>query len=136
VHESHGRYSLTAIDQTLFFDIVGPADLELAKNIFSDSRSLVKQHFKGQWASYVDLQQWQLFTPEIMPAMHDFQLWCQLNNLATEVCLVGNSTMKRMARESMVIAGSDTDIQYVQTKQQGIAWLKSNGFLSEEYENH
>ena len=136
MYESHGRYSLNVIDQTLFFDIFGPADLELAINIFSEARTLVKQHFKGQWASYVNLQQWELFTPEIMPAMHQFQLWCVQNNLATEVCLVGNSIMKQVARESMMIAGSNSDIQYVESKQQGIVWLKDNGFLTDEYEDH
>ena len=78
----------------------------------------------------------QLFTPEIMPDMHEFQSWCQQNNLAVEVCFVGSSKMKRAARESMVIDGFDTDIQYVASLQQGIEWLKNNGFLAEEYENH
>jgi len=136
VHESHGRYSLKVIHQTLFVDIVGPMDLELAKNIFAESRRLVKQHFNGQWASYVNLEQWQLFTPEIMPNMHEFQIWCQKNKLVVEVCLVGSSAMKQAARESMVMEGSDTKIHYVQSQQQGIEWLKSNGFLAEDYEDH
>ena len=134
--ESHGRYSLNVIDQTLFVDIVGPMDLELAKNIFADARQLVKRHFKGQWASYVNLEQWQLFTPEIMPNMHEFQIWCEKNKLAVEVCLVGSSAMKRAARESMVMEGSDTQIHYVQSQQQGIDWLKRKGFLAGDYEDH
>ncbi len=136
MHESHGRYSLKVIHQTLFVDIVGPMDLELAKNIFAESRRLVKQHFNGQWASYVNLEQWQLFTPEIMPNMHEFQIWCQKNKLVVEVCLVGSSAMKQAARESMVMEGSDTKIHYVQSQQQGIEWLKSNRFLAEDYEDH
>ncbi len=136
MQESHGRYSIKAIDQTLFVDIVGPMDLELAKNIFSEARHLVKAAFKGQWASYVNLEQWQLFTPEIMPEMHQFQLWCEKNKLAVEVCLVGSSQIKRLARESMVIDGSDTGIEYVESMQQGIQWLKNNEFLSKEYEDH
>lgn len=126
-----GEYKVDKQGRVLYFYMSGTMDAETAKNYYLAVKQFLPE-FKSTWASLVDLNDWGLHIPEVKEQMAGFHKWIEKHGHEVEVCVIGKSKLKRMAREELLESSNSLlNVVYVETLDEGWQWLEEHGYLAD-----
>lgn len=127
------RFTLKVVDQTMFFHINGALDADIMKDIFIDVSCILQTQLTSEWASVMDLSEWNLYTPEVEADLIKFQHWACKHGQRAEVCITSGSVVKVAARKKILENQSfNVEHIYVNDSDEAKKWLIDHGFLKDE----
>lgn len=115
-------------ERVIFVKVHGSIDLLSMSDCIQKVETLLP-NMDGPWASFVDLSNWQLHTPEIIELLGDFEKRMIEKGMSVEISVVGDSEFKKYARQQLF---QQTEVHveqvYVDTVDSGWNWLINKGF--------
>ena len=125
---TYGRFYFTKHDRVLITRAVGLLDLESILATTQEVIPLIKA-MDGPWASLMDYTQWELYTEEMIEPLLKFQKWLLKNNHQVEVAVIGDSFLKKNAREKLLgMLEVQPEQVYVNTEEEAWDWLIKQGY--------
>jgi len=127
-----GQFELRKVDNVLVTRLIGQLDLDTMKAATQQVVPLVKS-MGGPWASLVDYTQWELYTEDTVEALIRFQEWALAHNHAVEVAVIGNSSLKKQAREKLLSQLTHRPQQmYFETEKEAWDWLVQHEYCRDQ----
>lgn len=127
-----GQFELRKVDNVLVTRLIGQLDLDTMKAASQQVVPLVKS-MGGPWASLVDYTQWELYTEDTVEVLIRFQEWALAHNHAVEVAVIGNSLLKKQAREKLLRQLTRRPQQmYFETEKEAWDWLVQNKYCRDQ----
>lgn len=125
-----GKFEISKHENVLVTRLSGHVDLETMIQATKQVAPLVKS-MGGPWASLMDYTEWELYTEDTIGPLVKFQEWALAHGHKVEVAIVGNSYLKKHARETLLSHLTDKPKQvYVETEQEAWDWLLKNGYCA------
>ncbi|MBU1621236.1 MAG: hypothetical protein KJ556_14070 [Gammaproteobacteria bacterium] len=72
---AHGKFSVTPHDEVLLCEIQGAWNKEGSELLIAELKSLVQGFSGKKWARVMNMQSWELSTPDAISLMTDFSAW-------------------------------------------------------------
>ncbi|MBD3584744.1 hypothetical protein HHX48_03215 [Salinimonas sp. HHU 13199] len=93
--EAHGSFKTTIHNNVLLVDIIGPWNLETALNYERHISQITASLVGAPWAMITDLYDWELYTPDCYPIIHQLVNKCIENGLHREAVISPQKSIKR-----------------------------------------
>jgi hypothetical protein len=123
-----GKFTMSKHENVLIARLSGHVDLDTMIEATKQVAPLVKS-MEGPWASLMDYTHWELYTEETIGPLVKFQEWAMAHGHAVEVAVVGESYLKKNARETLLSFVKEKPQQvYVETEPEAWDWLVQNGY--------
>lgn len=109
----------------------GEFDIATLLNSTKDIADIVAS-MDGNFASLMDYRDWGLYTTESIEILVKLQKWLLKNGHKVEVGIIGSSTLKKQARETLLSnLDQKPDQIYVDTEEEGWDWLIQHGYCDQ-----
>lgn len=126
--QAHGSFELAVSNRTLIIKAIGAWNYETMLQFGSEYIQLVEQFQSDTWACLIDLEEWDLATPDI------WEYADQLGELSNDSKLKYQAVICASNIQQILVAKNQQALTNVETKfcddlPQARAWLKSVGVL-------
>lgn len=126
--QEHGYFNIEIVEQTLIIKCFEAWNFETTLRFCKEYKELVEKINDKPWACLVDLNQWDLATPDMWDEIHKLNEWSNINNQKYEAVICSMSLQKSMVEKSHT-AFTNVETSFFENREQAYDWLNSVGVI-------
>ena len=126
----HGGSEIELQGSVMLVSASGTWNEPTASSVARQVRSIVTEHISGPWAIVMEINHWELTTPEAGSIFLENSKWCRSNGLIHSAIVAARSSLFKTSVLSSMLAPLENprhDRQVFQQKYQAIEWLADEG---------